>query len=180
MFEEKRALDRQIRAARGDATVRVYQICSSPAAEVALEKQTPELAGTTWLDASFRCAAYRRGNGNEPGHERVLAVDVTRAGFEWALAHAAPDGPVRVVWEPERDLHHTPLNFQAIRIGLSGEALGHYAAEWSTAITDVTPVLREIAGLLAIGRLDRAVQLMPHEPSYELPPELAKAIDATG
>ena len=121
---------------------------------------------------SFRLAAHDSGNGREPGRERILAVDLTRDGFEQALAHG------HVQWEAERDLDHTPLNFQAIRLGLTGEAAGHYTGEWITAITDVTPVMRDIAGLLATDQLHKAVKLVPHEPPYELPDDLAKAVIA--
>ena len=151
----------------------------------------------TWIKPSFRWMAYRCGYGRKPGQERILAIDITRAGFEWALAHAAlshprrdqpkddwrrelKTSPVRIQWDPERDLHHTALNFRAIQIGLSGEAVDHYVDEWITAITDVTPVMRDISGLLATDQLHKAVKLVPHEPPYELPAELAKAIDATG
>ena len=155
MFEEKRVPDRQVRAAQTETTVRVYVACSPAVADAALEKQTFERGGTTWFVPSFRLAACLSGNGSEPGHERVLAVDLTREGFEQALT-----GDVE--WVPERDLDHTALNFQAIRI--SGAPDG----EWITGITDVTPVIRDIAGLLATDRLHLAVKLVPHEPPYPL------------
>ncbi|WP_370968448.1 DUF4291 family protein [Amycolatopsis sp. cg9] len=178
MFEEKRVPDRQVRAARTETTVRVYQACSPAVADAALENQTfAGLEGTTWLDLSFRWAAYGSGNGSKPGHERILAVDLTRDGFEWALAHP---GPVLLRWEAERDLDHTALNFEALRLGLTGEAAGHYTGDWITAITDVTPVIRDIAGLLATDQLHKAVRLVPHEPPYPLGEDLAKAVGATG
>jgi hypothetical protein len=166
MFEEKRVPDRQVRAAQTETTVRVYQACSPAVADAALEKQAfAELDGTVWLDPSFRLAAYRSGNGSKPGHERVLAVDLTRDGFEWALSHR---GPVVIQWDAERDLDHTPLNFQALSLGLTGEALDRYVNGWITAITDVTPVMRDISGLLATDQLHKAVKLVPHEPPYPL------------
>ncbi|MEV7036635.1 DUF4291 family protein [Amycolatopsis sp. NPDC051061] len=181
MFEEKRVPDRQVRAARTETTVRVYQACSPAIADAALEKQTfAERDGTTWLVPSFRWAAYGSGNGSKPGQERILAVDLTRDGFEWALSHSGSGGPVLIQWDAERDLDHTPLNFDAIRIGLTGDATDHYVGEWIQSITDVTPVMRDISGLLATDQLHKAVKLVPHEPPYELPAELAKAIDATG
>ncbi|MCR6481639.1 DUF4291 domain-containing protein [Amycolatopsis sp. OK19-0408] len=166
MFEEKRVPDRQVRAAQTETTVRVYQACSPAVADAALDKQTfADLDGTVWLDPSFRLAAYHSGNGSKPGHERVLAVDLTRDGFEWAFSH---EGPVLIQWDAERDLDHTALNFQAVRLGLTGEALDRYAGGWITAITDVTPVIRDIAGLLATDQLHKAVKLVPHEPPYPL------------
>ncbi|GHG35641.1 MULTISPECIES: DUF4291 domain-containing protein [Amycolatopsis] len=201
MFEERRVPDRQIRAAQTETTVRVYQAYSPEIADAALEKQTfvaPfKRERMTWIKPSFRWMAYRCGYGRKPGQERVLAIDITRDGFEWALANAAlskprrgqdaaawkqqlKTSPVRIQWDPERDLGHTALNFRAIQVGLSGEAVDHYVGEWITAITDVTPVMRDIAGLLATDRLHLAVELVPHEPPYRLSPGLAEAIDATG
>lgn len=201
MFEEKRVPDRQIRAAQTDTTLRVYQAYSPAIADAALEKQTfvePfKRDRMTWIKPSFRWMAYRCGYGKKPGQERILAIDITRAGFEWALAHAAlshprrdqakdawqqelKTSPVRIQWDPERDLHHTAQNFRAIQVGLSGEAVDRYLDEWITAITDVTPVMRDISGLLATDQLHKAVKLVPHEPPYPLSEDLARAIDATG
>ncbi|MEU4521220.1 DUF4291 family protein [Amycolatopsis sp. NPDC024027] len=169
MFEEKRVPDRQVRAAQTETSVRVYQACSPAVADAALEKQAFERGGPVQVTPSFRLAAHGSENGRKPGHERILAIDLTREGFESALAH----GHVR--WEAERDLDHTALNFQAIRIGLDTEPVD----EWITAVTDVTPVMRDIAGLLATDQLHLAVKLVPHEPPYPLGKDLAEAVDAT-
>ncbi|WIX85311.1 DUF4291 family protein [Amycolatopsis sp. DG1A-15b] len=174
MFEEKRVPDRQVRAAQTETTVRVYQACSPAVADAALEKQAFERGGTVRVTPSFRLAAHDSGNGRKPGHERILAVELTRQGFEQALAHG------HVQWEAERDLDHTALNFQAIRLALSSEAVDHYVDEWITAVTDVTPVMRDIAGLLATDQLHLAVKLVPYEPPYPLGEDLAEAIGATG
>lgn len=39
----------------------------------------------TWLEPSFLWMMYRSGCAQKEGQERVLAIDVTRSGFEWAL-----------------------------------------------------------------------------------------------
>lgn len=180
MFEEKRVPDRQLRAARTETTVRVYQTCSPSVADVAKERFKPpfERDGATWLVPSFRLAAYESRSGSKLGQERVLAIDLTRDGFEQALAPSA-GGPARIQWEAERDLDHTPLDFAAIRIGLGTDAVERYVGEWITAITDVTPVVRDIAGLLATDQLHLAVKLVPHEPPYPLGADAAKIIGAT-
>jgi hypothetical protein len=201
MFEQQRAPDRQIRAVQTETTVRVYQAFPPEIAGPALAEQTfvaPfERDRMTWIKPSFRWMAYRCGYGTKPGQEVVLAVDITRDGFEWALAHAAlshpragqdhaaweeqlKTSPVRVQWDPERDLNHQAQNFRAIQVGLSGEAVDRYADEWVTAVTDVTPVMRQIHDHLRNYELHKAVTLVPHEPPYPLPPHLAEAIDATG
>lgn len=202
MFEENRAPARQIRAHQSDTTVRVYQAYSPEIAEPALAKGTfvaPfKRERMTWIKPSFRWMAYRCGYARKPGQERVLALDLTRAGFEWALAHASlshydsdvhPDqkswqaalktSPVRIQWDPERDLHHRALNYRSIQIGLSGEAVGHYVDEWIAQVTDVTPVMHEVGAHVAANRLPEALALLPEETPYALPEDLAKAIDAT-
>lgn len=42
----------------------------------------------TWVKPSFRWMMYRCGWATKPGQEHVLAIDITWAGFEWALARA--------------------------------------------------------------------------------------------
>ena len=93
----------------------------------------------------------------------MLAVEITREGFEWALAHsslshferetyadhdawkAAKDAsPVRIQWDPERNLNLAPLEHRAIQIGLSGEAVPRYVDEWTVSITDVTEPMRAV------------------------------------
>ena len=202
MFEENRAPARQIRAHQSDTTVRVYQAYSPEIAEPALAKGTfvaPfKRERMTWIKPSFLWMAYRCGYARKPGQERVLALDLTRDGFEWALAHATlshydadvhPDqkawqdslkaSPVRLQWDPERDLRHRALNHRSIQIGLSGEAVGRYVDDWITAVTDVTPLMREIGAHVDADRLDQAIPLLPEETPYALPADLAKAIDAT-
>ncbi|MGH3392166.1 MAG: DUF4291 family protein, partial [Actinomadura sp.] len=42
----------------------------------------------TWIKPSFLWMMYRCGWGTKEGQETVLAIEVTRDGFEWALKHA--------------------------------------------------------------------------------------------
>ena len=75
-----------------DATIVVYQAYSPAIADAALT------AGTfvapfkrdrmTWVKPSFLWMMYRCGWATKPGQERVLAVRLSRAGFEEALAAA--------------------------------------------------------------------------------------------
>src|SRR5258705_5657751 len=115
-----------IRAAFSPDTVRVYQAYRLEIAKAALEAGTfvpPFSMGRmTWITPSFNWMMYRCGFARKAGQEIVLGIDITRAGFEWALEHAvlshyAPpihsshaewqsslaDAPVRVQWDPERD-----------------------------------------------------------------------------
>src|SRR5262245_57845000 len=83
---------RQIRAAYDDTTIVVYQAYNAAVANAALAAGTfvpPFRRGRmTWIKPSFLWMAYRSGWASKPDQERVLAVTMTRAGFEWALQHS--------------------------------------------------------------------------------------------
>lgn len=152
----------------------------------------------TWIKPSFRWMMYRCGWAEKSGQERVLAVEITRAGFEWALArsclshfdaarhgdHAAwsrqlAAAPVRVQWDPERSLRMDRLPYRSLQVGLSGPAVDRYVDEWTVAITDCTPLTSTIRDLLRGGDEPAAAALLPVERPYPLPAELATVIDAT-
>src|SRR5688500_16741779 len=85
---------RQIRASFTDTTIRVYQAFSDAIAEPALAAGTfrpPfKLERMTWIKPSFLWMMYRAGWGyKDAGQSRILAVDMLRSGFDWALQHAA-------------------------------------------------------------------------------------------
>ncbi|MFF7978143.1 DUF4291 domain-containing protein [Streptomyces sp. NPDC007901] len=141
--------------------------------------------GLTWIKPTFLWMMYRCGWGGKVGQETVLAVEISRAGFEWALRHAClssyarevhPDraawqrelkrAPARVQWDPERDLRLRPLSHRALQLGLSGEAVRRYADEWTVAIHDVTPLVHEIHALVSSGDLASAARLLPQERPY--------------
>ena len=186
---------RQIRARYDDRTISVYQAYSTEIARPALEAGTfvePfKRERMTWIKPSFLWMAYRSGWARKPGQERVLRIDITREGFEWALAHSClshfdpaeheseqawkatlQSSPVRIQWDPERDLSFRPLDHRSLQIGLSGPAVIRYVDEWITAITDVTEQLHQV---------ERAPQdaLLPDERPYPLPPALTATIAAT-
>nr|WP_107091716.1 DUF4291 family protein [Streptomyces sp. MMG1533] len=114
---------------------------------------------------------YRCGWGAKAGQETVLAVGISRDGFEWGLRHACLSGyvrgvypdratcrrqlkraPARVRWDPERDLRLQPLPYRSLQLGLSGEAARRYADEWTVAVRDVTPLAHEIHALVELDR----------------------------
>jgi hypothetical protein len=178
----------QIRAVYDERTVTVYQAYPPEIAEPAV------LAGRfvppfkrdrmTWIKPSFLWMMYRCGWATKPGQERVLAVSITRAGFDWALANAClshydpavhqdraewsrqlKGSPVRVQWDPERSPQLGELPYRSLQLGLGGVAVGHYVDEWITGITDVTALAHEIHGLVRAGE-DATAQL-PVERPYQ-------------
>jgi len=139
----------------------------------------------TWIKPSFLWMMYRSGWGTKDGQETVLAVEITREGFEWALEHACPthyehglypdratwrrqlkQAPARVQWDPERDLHLRPLPHRSLQLGLVGEAAHRYAEEWTVAITDVTELAHTIHAQVRDGALEAARRLLPAERPY--------------
>lgn len=122
---------------------------------------------------------YRCGYATKENQEHVLAIRLRRDGFEAALAEAAArETPVRIQWDPERDLHHKPLSYRSIQIGLSGRAMNDYCDRWITGIDDVTELVHSIRALIKEGLDDEARALLPKESPYPLTTELATHINA--
>jgi hypothetical protein len=137
----------------------------------------------------------RCGWAEKPDQECVLAVEITRDGFEWALAHASlshfdrdqhhdqatwarllKSSPARVQWDPERSLQLQPLPYRSLQLGLQGEAVDRYIDEWTVTITDVTPLAHKIHDLIRAGDQQTAASLLPAERIYPLPEQIGTAI----
>ncbi|MBP0458614.1 DUF4291 domain-containing protein [Streptomyces bomunensis] len=190
---------REVRAVFDAEVVTVYQAYPDRIAEPALRAgnfvEPFKRARMTWVKPSFLWMMYRSGWAAKPDQERVVAVDITREGFEWALAHASLShfdrdhhptesawreqlrgSPVRVQWDPERDLGLNPLPHRAIQIGLSGEAVDRYVDDWITSIRDVTALAHEVHAAVTRGDADEARGLLPRERTYPLPDHIAARI----
>ncbi|MDT0345997.1 DUF4291 domain-containing protein [Streptomyces litchfieldiae] len=179
----------RIRASHTDATITVYQ--AYPPAIGRAAARTGRFPATwkrdrmTWVKPSFLWMMYRCGWGTKPDQETVLAVEITREGFAWALRHACLShyvpgthadpadwrrqlgrAPARVQWDPERDLWLRPLDHRSLQLGLSGPAAHRYADEWIVGITDVTPLAHRIHALVRDGDLTTAAGLLPAERPY--------------
>lgn len=143
----------------------------------------------TWVKPSFLWMMYRCGWGRKKNQETVLAVEITREGFTWALRNACLSrfhpkahsdrrtwreqlrrSPARVQWDPERNLRLAPLDHRSLQPELSGQAAHHYAQEWIVSITDVTPLVHRVHRLTQQGDTDAATRLLPKETPYPLPP----------
>lgn len=83
--------EREIRAVYTDSTIRVYQAYSDIIANSAIKHNTfaspPfKLERMTWIKPSFLWMMYRSGWGQKDiNQKRILAIDIDRKGFEWAL-----------------------------------------------------------------------------------------------
>lgn len=193
---------REIRALFDDTAVTIYQAYSTAIAEAALAAGRfvpPFKQGRmTWIKPSFLWMMYRCGWATKPGQERVLAITISREGFDWALAHSClshydpavhrdevhwaalkQSSPVRVQWDPERTLTLDPMPYRAIQVGLSGEAVRRYVEEWILNIADVTTLARDTHRLVTAGDRAAAVSRLPVERPYAFPDKLKATIGAT-
>jgi hypothetical protein len=179
----------QIRAVYDERTIRVYQAYSDEIADAALARgrfvSPPfKMERMTWIKPSFLWMMYRAGWGyKDEGQRRILAIDINRDGFEWALEHSCPshpepsmskedwtklknNSPVRIQWDPERNLRLEALPFRSIQIGLSKAAVELYVNEWIWRITDVTALAHSVRGLVAQEEFKSAQALLPVERPY--------------
>ncbi|WP_229891060.1 DUF4291 domain-containing protein [Streptomyces mashuensis] len=181
----------RIRAVHTAGTVTVYQAYAPaigrPAAAEGRFPAAWKRDRMTWIKPSFLWMMYRCGWATKQDQETVLAVEITRDGFEWALRHAClshydrqlhadaaawkrqlREAPARVQWDPERDLHLQPLPYRSLQLGLAGDAARRYADEWTVAIRDVTPLAHRIHDLVRADDLTAARELLPREEPYPL------------
>ena len=193
---------RQVRAVFTAETITVYQAYSPQIALPALRYGrfvAPfRRDRMTWIKPSFLWMMYRCGWATKPGQEHVLAVEISRTGFEQALTQAClshyvpevhPDrrtwthqvktSPVRVQWDPERSIHLGALPHRSLQVGLRGPAVDQYVDEWTTRITDVTDTAHTIHDLLRDGDCVGAQALLPVERPYPLPEPVAVRIGAS-
>lgn len=193
---------RQIRARYSAGTVTVYQAYSPriavPAVAAGRFVAPFKRERMTWIKPSFLWMMYRCGWATKPGQEHVLAVEITRAGFEWALARAClshydrdlhadradwsralKTSPVRVQWDPERSVHLQALPYRSLQLGLSGEAVDRYVDEWTVSITDITPTVGRLRELVRAGEHQAATAKLPVEHPYPLSDQLRTHLGAS-
>lgn len=196
------AASHEIRADFDARTIVVWQAYAPAIAEPAVKAQrfvAPFSRGRmTWIKPSFLWLMERSNWARKSGQERILAVRITRAGWEEALAQAVltahvpgvyrdpddwqrqfADATVHVQWDPERSLRGADLGVGSIQVGLGRRVIDRYVDEWTVGIADETPRVRKIADLLARGQEPAARRLLPPERPYPLPDALARRIDAT-
>ncbi|MQS34403.1 DUF4291 domain-containing protein [Streptomyces katsurahamanus] len=180
---------RRIRALHTDTTITVYQAYSPaigvPAARDGRFPAVWKRDRMTWIKPSFLWMMYRCGWGLKQDQETVLAVEISREGFDWALRNSCLShysgelhgdraswrrelrrSPARVQWDPERDIRLLPLPHRSLQLGLAGEASRRYADEWTVSVTDVTPLAHRIHALVREGEIERATALLPDERPY--------------
>jgi hypothetical protein len=190
---------REIRADFDRDTIVIYQAYSPAIADAALKAGkfvAPfSFRRMTWIKPSFLWLMHRSNWGQKGGQERVLAVRLTRAGWEKALAlavltsfepavfrsaedwRAQFDGArVHLQWDPERSLRGAGLPHHSIQVGLSRHVISEYVEEWVTGIEDITPRVRKMYDLIQSGKADSAKRHLPPERVFPVPDHLRRRL----
>lgn len=162
---------RQIRANYDAQTIVIYQAYPPAIADPAVQAQrfVPPFSfrRMTWIKPSFLWLMHRSNWAGKPGQERILAVRITRQGWDHALSlgnlttgdpAALARAAVHIQWDPERSLHGAALNHYSIQVGI-GSALA-----------------RTIAELVRNGQAARARRLLPPERPYPVPETTARCL----
>jgi hypothetical protein len=189
----------EIRADFDRESIVIYQAYSPAIAEAALDAQrfVPPFSCNrmTWIKPSFLWLMHRSNWGTKSGQERVLAVRLTRAGWDKALSLAVPtsfapslfashdewvkqfaQAKVHLQWDPERSLRGAGLTHYSIQIGLSRHIIREYVTEWTIAIEDFTPRVRKIYDLLQSGQAEKAKRHLPPERIYPVGRAVARRL----
>lgn len=193
------AAEREVRAEYDHTTIVVYQAYRPEVALPAIAHQrfVPpfSLRRMTWIKPSFLWMMERSNWARKPGQEHVLAIRITRAGWEAALFKAILSAPlagvyrdqddwrrqmehaqVVVQWDPERTIRGKSLPYKSIQVGLSRHIIGCYVEDWTVEIRDLTPVVHQLYELIQAGHMEQAEGLLPVERAYPLPSTITQRL----
>ncbi|BDI29976.1 hypothetical protein CCAX7_20270 [Capsulimonas corticalis] len=139
----------------------------------------------TWIKPNFLWMMYRCGWATKERQERVLAIRLTREGFEEILAHAvhsayvegvyeneeqwrtaSRDSDVVMQWDPDHGPMGEKLERRAVQLGLRGDTLARYVDDWVVGIEDITDFVHEQSGNAVAERRDRL--MTPWERVYDV------------
>ncbi|RUS79956.1 hypothetical protein EGW08_012300 [Elysia chlorotica] len=143
-----------------EKSVVVYQAFKKSIAAFAVENQRfggPDYKPDrmSWIKTNFMWMMYRCGWAQKANQERVLAIRITREGFEEILSKAytawrqkneglqTTDIEVRLQWDPDHDPRGGKLERRAIQLGLKGKTLHAFAKDFIVDISDITDFVKE-------------------------------------
>jgi hypothetical protein len=191
--------EREIRAEFDSGSIIVYQAYQKAIALPAIQHNrfVPPFSLTrmTWIKPSFLWLMERSNWGLKSGQEMILAIRITREGWEKALSHAVltaydprvyrdydewnaqfEKAMVHVQWDPERTIRGKSLSEKSIQVGLSRHVIEKYVNDWTVEIRDMTPLVRKMYGMLQSGQEGKARGLLPRERVYPVGEEIARRI----
>ncbi|XP_069136199.1 uncharacterized protein [Argopecten irradians] len=174
---------RHILAAFDDQSIVVYQAYKPSIAKFAVENQRfggPDfqLTRMSWIKTNFLWMMYRCGWATKQSQERVLAVRITRDGFNEILSKAytvefqkskkiqTKDITVRLQWDPDHSPTYTNQRRKAIQLGLKGQTLLKYSSDWIVNITDITDLVKSMKKDLDTGGTEKL--WTPKETVYDV------------
>jgi Domain of unknown function (DUF4291) len=168
-----------LRGAYTESSFIVYYRCNTEIANAAVQAQSLDFpifkpGRHTWINPSFRSVLrqYRSACAQQQNPEHVIALHITREGWEQALKwdHSRMSGETpyaRCRSDPELDIGSESLSFNFVQITLTPKAVNQGLNKWIVEIKDVTNAMKEIGELVDAGRLDEAAALLPQERPYE-------------
>lgn len=132
---------------------------------------------------------YRSDWSKREGQNRILAIEITRFGFDTIVEKAVLSSynaniygnrqtwkeslklsDVRCQWDPDRDIYGNPLPERTIQLGIRGESTWRYINKWIVSISDITEFVKEIR-LKKEKKIDDITKYLPYEKEY---PKLTK------
>ncbi len=187
---------REIRADFDRSTIVVYQAYNDAIADAALNERrfvAPfSMNRMTWIKPSFLWLMERSGWATKSNQERILAIRISRTGWEEALSAATLTGfdhhihpsidkwrqkfdsaAVHVQWDPERSIHGKKLEHRAIQVGIGRTMIDKYVSHWVQEIVDFTPLAAKLRRMRKAGKHSAAKRLLPAERIYEIPTDAA-------
>ena len=149
-----------------DKGIIVYQAYRPSIAKFAVENQffggDFKLSRMSWIKTNFLWMMYRSGWASKAGQEHILAVEISREGFQEILKSAIKSSfdnkkyenqdqwkgaleasSVRLQWDPDHDPFGNKLERKAIQLGLKDEMLKKYSKDWVISIQDISEFVRE-------------------------------------
>lgn len=188
---------KNINAVYNDKTIRVYQAFNEQIAREAIKLGTFgksfKRERMTWIKPSFLWMMYRAGWAEKENQEHILAIDITREGFEEILKNAVissyhestgisydewkkkvSESDVRCQFDPDRDIYGNPQPIRAIQLGLRGKMVDRYINDWIVKITDITDHVKYLKSLRDRNIL--TAEKLPHEKEYTVSSEIMKIL----
>jgi hypothetical protein len=189
----------EIRASFDSQTITVYQAYNQAIALPAIKHQklvSPfSYDRMTWIKPSFFWMMYRSDWASSVNQEYILAIKIYRKNWENALMQAVlttpkndlyadkqewekliKQAPVRVQWDPERNLQNQKLEYRSIQVGIGKKLSEEYATKWIAEIKDMTPLVKQIRELYWSKNIEKAESLAPTEEIYPTPLEIQKKL----
>lgn len=143
----------------------------------------------TWIKPSFLWLMHRSNWANKTNQTRILAVRISREGWESALEQGVltsnraqstdaglEQAAVHLQWDPDRSIRGAALDHYAIQVGIGRSVIDEFCDHWTVSIEDKTATATAIRDAMLKGRLREAKRKLPQERTYPLPSALADSL----